>query len=202
MARQWQSPTATGLWFSVVLRPMVAAERLAPLPLVAGAAVGSALDSIAPGRIRLKWPNDLLLDGRKVAGILVEGHVAERLIEHAVVGVGVNLERPPGGFEPGIRHTAAALADATGERPGTARTLGAILSRLEEGYDELLADGPARARGRWLGLADTIGREVVAHVAGQALRGRAMDLDPAGNLVVLVDGVKRTITYGEIEHLR
>ncbi|MGI8607961.1 MAG: biotin--[acetyl-CoA-carboxylase] ligase [Candidatus Dormibacteria bacterium] len=202
LARSWQSPAASGLWFSVVLRPSVPAGRCAPLPMVVGAAVGEALDTLAPGRVGLKWPNDVLLDGGKVAGVLVEGHAAAGILEHAVVGVGVNLARPPGGFDGEIRDTAAAMSDATGEPPGAARTLAAILARLEDGYDELIAEGAAAARARWLGLADTIGRDVVAQAAGQAVRGKAIDLDPGGNLVILVDGDRRVISYGEIEHLR
>ncbi|HEV1998574.1 MAG TPA: biotin--[acetyl-CoA-carboxylase] ligase [Candidatus Dormibacteraeota bacterium] len=202
MARAWQSPAAAGLWFSVVLRPSQHAERIAPLPLVTGAAVGTALDALAPGRIRLKWPNDVLLDGAKVAGILVEGHAVEGVIQHAVVGVGVNLARPAGGFSAEIRDLAAAMADATGEPPGAARTLSAILARLEHGYDELLAAGPSPARARWLGLTDTIGRDVVAHVGGREVHGKAVDLDPGGNLVLLVEGRRLTVSHGEIEHLR
>ena len=202
MARGWQSPAGAGLWFSVVVRPSLAADRLGSLPLAAGVAVGSSLDALAPGHIRLKWPNDVLLDGAKVAGILVEGHAVDGNIEHAVVGVGVNLARPPGGFDDEIRDSAAAMADATGEPPRAARTLGAILGRLENAYEQLLAEGPAQSRARWLELTDTIGREVVAHVGAEELRGTAVDLDPAGNLVILVDGRRRIIAYGEIRHLR
>ena len=202
MARRWQSEAAAGLWFSVVLRPSQPAERLAPLPLAVGAAVGGALDQLAPCHVRLKWPNDVLLDGRKVAGILVEGHAAAGIIDHAVVGVGVNLARPSGGFEAEITETAAALADATGAAPGAARTLATILGEMEGAYDQLLAEGPATARSRWLGLADTIGREVTAQVDGHELKGQAADLDAQGNLVILVDGRPVTISYGEIQHLR
>jgi len=94
------------------------------------------------------------------------------------------------------------MADATEEPPRAARTLAAILGRLEDAYDELLAAGPAAARARWLTLADTIGREVVAHVGVEELRGTAVDLDPTGNLVILVEGRRRIISYGEIHHLR
>lgn len=202
MARAWQSPASAGLWFSVVVRPAQAAERLGSLPLAAGAAVGAALHALAPGRVRLKWPNDVLLDGGKVAGILVEGHAVDANIEYAVVGVGVNLARPPKGFDAAIRDTAAAMADATGEPPRATRTLAAILGCLEDEYDELLAAGPAAARARWLALGDTIGREVVAQVGVEQLRGTAVDLDQTGNLVIVVDGRRRIISYGEIRHLR
>ncbi|MEA2684209.1 MAG: BirA family transcriptional regulator [Chloroflexota bacterium] len=200
--RRWDSPAGTGLWFSFIVRPGVPAHRMAALPLAVGAAVAAALDVEAPGRVRLKWPNDLLLDGLKVAGILVEGQVADGRLEYAVVGVGVNLVRPPGGFDPVISSIAAALADATGVAPSPARILAALLASLETAYAELLAHGPGAARRRWLELSDTIGRDVVAHLDGAEVRGRAVDLDPDGSLVLDTVGGRRAISFGEIQHLR
>lgn len=201
-AREWQSAAGAGLWFSVVVRPGLAAERVAPLPLAVGAAVGAALHGMAPGRIALKWPNDVLLDGAKVAGILVEGHAAGGLMDHAVIGVGINLSRPSEGFAAEIASTAAALADATGSPPSPVRTLAAVLGHLESAYEALIADGPASARDQWLDLADTIGRDVVARAGGTEIRGRAIDLDEGGNLVIDVNGEPHVISFGEIEHLR
>lgn len=202
MQRRWVSPAAAGLWFSVVLRPGLPAARMAALPLAVGAAVASTLEIEAPDRVRLKWPNDVLLDGGKLAGILVEGQVTDGLLEYAVAGVGVNLVRPRGGFQTGIRAIAAALADATGVIPSPARTLAALLAAMEAAYDQLAAQGPAAARERWLKLSDTLGRDVVARAGAEEVIGRAIDLDPDGGLVVETDGGRRVITFGEIEHLR
>jgi BirA family biotin operon repressor/biotin-[acetyl-CoA-carboxylase] ligase len=200
--REWQSPALSGLWFSVVLRPEVTASRVAALPLAMGAAVGSDLAALAPGRVRLKWPNDVLLDGRKLAGILVDAHVAGGRMEHAVVGVGINLSRPEAGFQGEVAATAATLAEVTGAAPPAARTLAGVLLGMERAYDDLLAHGPGNARANWLELGDTIGRDVVARVGGATREGRAVDLDEDGNLVLLVDGAAVTIAYGEIEQLR
>ena len=202
MARRWVSPAASGLWFSIVLRPGLPAARMAALPLAVGAAVASALEVEAPGRVRLKWPNDVLLDGGKLGGILVEGQVTEGLLEYAVVGVGINLVRPRGGFETGIRSIATALADATEVTPAPARMLAALLAALEAAYDRLVARGPGAARERWLQLSDTLGRDVVAHAGGEEVVGRAIDLDPDGGLVLETDRGRRVISFGEIEHLR
>jgi BirA family biotin operon repressor/biotin-[acetyl-CoA-carboxylase] ligase len=196
------SPASAGLWFSVVVRPGLAAQAMAALPLAVGAAVATALDAEAPGRVRLKWPNDVLLDGRKLAGILVEAKVSDAILEYAVAGVGVNLVRPQGGFETSISSTATALSEATAAAPSAVRVLGGLLSALEVAYDELCARGPAAARARWLELSDTLGRVVVARAGGEEIHGRAVDIDRDGGLVVETDGGPRVITYGEIEHLR
>jgi BirA family biotin operon repressor/biotin-[acetyl-CoA-carboxylase] ligase len=198
--RRWESPPV-GLWFSVVLRPGTPAARMAALPLAVGAAVGSALQAHAGG-VRMKWPNDVLVDGRKLAGILVEGQVAAGVMDYAVAGVGVNLEHPPGGFPAEISATATALADVSPTTPRRARLLAALLGAIEAEYDELQAHGPGQARERWLELADTIGREVVARAGGEEVRGRAVDLDADGNLVVEGTAGRRVISFGEVEHLR
>jgi BirA family biotin operon repressor/biotin-[acetyl-CoA-carboxylase] ligase len=202
LERRWYAPRASGLWFSVIVRPGRAAPALAALPLAVGAAVAGALDQFAPGVVRLKWPNDVLFEGRKLAGILVEGHTAEGVMDHAVVGVGINLRPPPGGFTAEISDRAAALSEATAGALLETAVLAGVLGRLEAAYDELLADGPGLARSRWLALADTIGREVVARAGGVDIRGTAVDLDEAGNLVVAADGELRVVAYGEVEHLR
>jgi BirA family biotin operon repressor/biotin-[acetyl-CoA-carboxylase] ligase len=201
MRRHWHSPPGSGLFFSVVLLPRLPAAALGALPLAAGAAVGSALDGLVPGHVRLKWPNDVLLDGGKVAGILVEAQVTDGLVAHAVIGVGINLSRPAGDFDPEIRGRAAALDDVAGAAPPAARILAVVLGALEAGYEELIAEGPGRARRRWLQLADTIGREVTATANGRPLRGRAVDLDEGGNLVLEVEGERVVIAYGEIEQV-
>ena len=201
MARRWYSAPGSGLWFSVVLRPGRPAAAVVALPLATGAAVGAALDRFAPGSIRLKWPNDVLLGGRKVAGILVEAQTHGGVVDHVVVGIGINLRRPREGFDAEIGETAAALAEvAPGASPPA--VLAAVLEELENAYEELLAHGPATARQGWLALADTVGRDVVANAAGEVIRGRAVDLDEAGNLVVERDGKRHVVTYGEVEHLR
>jgi BirA family biotin operon repressor/biotin-[acetyl-CoA-carboxylase] ligase len=196
--RRWDSPPV-GLWFSVVLRPGTPATRMAALPLAVGAAVGSALHAHADG-VRLKWPNDVLVEGRKLAGILVEGEVADGKMEYAVAGVGINLEHPPGGFAERIRATT--LSDVSPAPPRRARLLAEVLGAIEAAYVELEAHGPGRARGRWLEIADTIGREVVARAGGQEIRGRAVDLDEDGNLMVETTDGRRVVSFGEVEHLR
>ena len=201
LERGWHSPPMSGLWFSVVLRPRRPAPDLAALPLAAGAAVGSALDDYAPARVRLKWPNDVLVDGRKVAGILVEGHVHDGLLDDSVVGVGINLRRPEGGFASDIEQSAAALGDVA-LLPAPSTVLATVLEALEARYEDLLANGPAKARRVWLAMSDTIGREVVAQAGGMTITGTAVDLDEGGNLVVASDGQRHVISYGEIQHLR
>jgi BirA family biotin operon repressor/biotin-[acetyl-CoA-carboxylase] ligase len=135
LGRSWQAPTGTSLLFSIVLEPPVAAARLAELSLVAGAAVAEALEAEAGVPTTVKHPNDVLVGGRKVAGILAEA--AEGRV---VLGVGVNVSQTEAQLPDATLATSLALEGATVDK---AELLAAILERLEAHYD------------RWVTSADT-----------------------------------------------
>lgn len=131
--RAWVAPVGSALLASVLLRPAVAASQLPPLALVVGLALHDALAPLVPpGRLRLKWPNDLLLDGRKLAGVLVEASLRGDRPEAVVAGFGINLT--PAALPPDVAARAACLAEATGSTPERddilARALVALDRRL------------------------------------------------------------------------
>ncbi|HEV3230805.1 MAG TPA: biotin--[acetyl-CoA-carboxylase] ligase [Candidatus Dormibacteraeota bacterium] len=216
MDRRWVSPAGGGLWFSAVLRPEVAADRVAFLGIVAGVAVAEALRRRSGAEVRLKWPNDLRLDGRKLGGLLAEAELSGADVRHVVLGVGVNLVEPAGGFPGDLGGAAIALRPASAARDGAARTdagapaadlaaghLAAILAALEAGVETWRTAGPEPARRRWLELSETIGREVRAELPAGPVVGLAVDLSPDGGLLLeLPGGARRTVQSGEVIHLR
>jgi BirA family biotin operon repressor/biotin-[acetyl-CoA-carboxylase] ligase len=133
-----------------------------------------------------KWPNDLVVGGEKVGGILAESEVSEGTVRHVVVGVGVNLEVPDG--VPG----AGALGDIDPEPllAGFLATLRRVLERPEDVPD------------RWRAVADTLGRRVeAARVDGDAVRGVAVDVDDTGALLVDTDGGRVRVAFGDVHRL-
>jgi BirA family biotin operon repressor/biotin-[acetyl-CoA-carboxylase] ligase len=204
MDRTWSSPSGAGLWFSVVLRPILRAGEAGWLTLAAGVGVATALRRLGAADVRLKWPNDVLLNGGKLAGILAEGEVAGEGMAFAILGVGVNLRRPPEGFEASIRPPPATLADsviAAAAEP--AGVLAQLLADLEAAYDLLAAGRSAELRRRWLEVADTVGRRVRAELAEGVVEGVAVDLSEDGALVLeLADRRRVPVRSGEIIHLR
>jgi len=126
LGRKWQAPAGTSLLFSIVLEPKVPAERLPELSLVAGSAVAEAIGTEASLRTTVKPPNDVLVDGRKVAGIL-----AEATDGRVVLGIGVNVSQTRAQL-PGDSATSLALESATADRVALLAT---ILARLEAHYD-------------------------------------------------------------------
>jgi BirA family biotin operon repressor/biotin-[acetyl-CoA-carboxylase] ligase len=128
LGRTWEAPAGTSILASVVLRPPVAPPRLPELSLVAGEAVAAALRDAAGVDPTLKYPNDVLLDGRKVAGILAESSEGR-----VVLGIGVNVNQTAAELPPGVPATSLRLA--TGQPFERAPLLASVLARLEHGYD-------------------------------------------------------------------
>jgi BirA family biotin operon repressor/biotin-[acetyl-CoA-carboxylase] ligase len=202
MDREWASRRGAGLWFSVVLKPRGDPNAAALLSLAAGVGIAWALREPTAGAVRLKWPNDVLLDGRKLAGVLAEGETHDGRIRFVILGVGLNLDPGPDGFPPEIAGQAAALSEVSPGPIDPTTLMAALLRELEAAIDLAQAE-PERLRQAWLGLSDTIGREVRAELGGGDVTGRAVDLDADGSLVIaLADGSLRRVRSGEVTHLR
>jgi BirA family transcriptional regulator, biotin operon repressor / biotin---[acetyl-CoA-carboxylase] ligase len=186
LGRAWVDDPGKALMCSVVLRPAWDPERLGLVSLAAGAAMAEAASDVSGLDVRCKWPNDLIVSGTKVGGILAESEVAEGRVRHVVVGAGVNLEAPDD--VPG----AGAIGDVDAER-----LLAGYLSSLRR-----LVDGPEETLALWRSVADTLGRTIRGTtVDGDAVRGVAVDLDDRGGLVVVTDDGRVTVGFGEIHHL-
>jgi BirA family biotin operon repressor/biotin-[acetyl-CoA-carboxylase] ligase len=194
--RPWHDEPGASLLVSIVLRPHLPAARLATLSLTAGVALAEALERAAGLDARLKWPNDVLVGGRKLAGILLESRLgATPAGGPAVValGIGVNLTQRSFPSELGDRATSVRLAGGRDvDRDGL---LTEILARLDHWRGRLETDGFEPVRARWRALADTLGRPV--SVDGVA--GVAVDVDDDGALLVADDhGVRCRVVAGDI----
>jgi BirA family biotin operon repressor/biotin-[acetyl-CoA-carboxylase] ligase len=185
--RTWTDQPGQALLCSVVLRPSLAPDRLGLVSIAGGVAMAEAARAIAGREVRCKWPNDLLLDGAKVGGVLAESEIVNAIVRHAVVGVGVNLSAPED--VPG-----AGGIGEVGVEDLLARYL-LSLRRLIEGPDEIPS--------RWAVLSDTLGRRVEATTAGgDAVRGVAVDLDETGALLIDTDAGRVRVASGDVHHLR
>ncbi len=198
--RSWSAPARSGLTFSVLLRPdEVAAARWTWLPLLTGVAVARAVRRIGEVDATLKWPNDVLVDGRKLAGILVE-----RSGGAAVVGVGLNVSMREEEL-PVPTATSMALVGATStDRDPILR---AVLRELADwyaawrGYQGDVERSGVRAA--YLRLCGTMERPVRVELpGGQVLAGRAVDVDEGGRLIV-DDGARwLPVAAGDVQHVR
>ena len=174
--RRWFDEPRASLLASIVVRPRLAVRDLPKLSLAAGVAVADAVGAITGLAVRLKWPNDLMVDGRKIAGILLESRIATEAL--VVVGIGVNLGQHS--FPDELSGTATSVELETGQTMGRDAVLEAVLAAFDAWRARLEREGFAPVRERWLALADTIGRRVT--VDGRV--GVAVDLDEDGALVI------------------
>lgn len=186
--RHWSSP-AGNLYTSTILRPDCAAAQAAELGFVAALAIA---DMVPAGRqVRVKWPNDVLVDGGKIAGILLESAVGEAgRVLHVVAGIGINIGFAP--QLPEMRYPGAALG---GTVEAALEKLGAALARR---LAEWRRDGFEAVRASWLAQAGPLGAEVDVKLGDELVRGRFAGLDRQGALLLETAEGPRRIVSGEL----
>jgi BirA family biotin operon repressor/biotin-[acetyl-CoA-carboxylase] ligase len=181
MQRRWQSPMGLNLYFSAVLRPRWNLAGSPPLSIAAGVAIAEVVEQVIADAPQLKWPNDVLVGGRKVAGILVEAAAQRHELKHIVLGIGVNVNQIE--FPPELASRATSLALASG-RPWVDRTevLALLLGRLEHWIDLLSRDSQHAVVERWCSFAPWLGSEVRVTHGESSVVGTAIALETTGAL--------------------
>lgn len=196
--RAWVSPRGN-FHATLMDRPAGPPAQVALLSFAAGLALREALAALAPGVYTLKWPNDVLLNGGKVAGILLESAGAGGRVSYLAAGMGVNLiaAPDPADLEPGARRPVSVLAE-TGMRVEPA----ALLDRLAPAYAclsaRLAADGFRPLRDAWLAHAAGLGAPLTARTGTETATGTFETIDATGALVLLTPDGRRSIPAGDV----
>jgi BirA family biotin operon repressor/biotin-[acetyl-CoA-carboxylase] ligase len=197
--RNWFSPPFLGIYASVVLRPAIPAGEAPRLALLAAVAAAEAVREETGLDAAIKWPNDILAGGRKIAGILLEMATDMDAVDYVVVGTGINVNIPAEGFPEELRSLATSVLAETGCPVPRLRLLRRLLGSLESWYDRFRADGFAPVLERWKSLSGIAGRRVVVHVPGRDLAGVVADVDENGFLLLRDDeGRERRIFSGDV----
>jgi BirA family transcriptional regulator, biotin operon repressor / biotin---[acetyl-CoA-carboxylase] ligase len=200
--RTWVSPPGLNLYFSAILRPELPPQRAPELTLVAAVALTEVLRE-SGAEAFIKWPNDVQIDGLKVAGILTELSAEPERVHFVVVGVGVNLNAQLEHFPEDLRSTATSLALVRGQKVPRAPFAASLWNRLEEWLDLHSEMGFDAVRQRWKELSSTLGQDVWVRTDRREFRGLAQDIDLAGALLVQTEGgsVERVLA-GDVERVR
>ncbi|MBX7115272.1 MAG: biotin--[acetyl-CoA-carboxylase] ligase [Myxococcaceae bacterium] len=200
--RSWVSPAGKNLYCSVILRPELPPARASELTLVAAVALAETVtEAGAPAKI--KWPNDVQLEGKKVAGILTELSAEAERVHFVVVGVGVNLNMGRADFPDDLRESATALSMVRGQRVPRALFTAAFLTRFEQWLDRHAEEGFAPVREAWKKHSSTLGQEVLVKTEAMELKGTAIDIDDAGALLVkTAEGKVERVLAGDVEQVR
>jgi BirA family biotin operon repressor/biotin-[acetyl-CoA-carboxylase] ligase len=195
--RGWQQVPGKGLALSVALRLGWDVRQAGVIPLAAGLAAANATIALGVSGARLKWPNDVLVNGRKLAGVLCEvRRVAGS--EHVVIGVGMNVLHAREDFAPELRDTATSLA-MEGSGANLEDAAAEFMNRLEPLWDELAAGHRAAVLAAWSARAPHWGEWLRVHTPAGVVEGTAQRLDADGGLVLrTADGLETTVLAGDV----
>ena len=191
LGRAWTSPKSKGLYFSLVLRPSLPLNQLTQLTLMAAVAMAEAIEGISELKPSIKWPNDILLDGKKLAGILTELRAESDQVKFVVVGIGLNVNASLHQLTPG----ASSLKIAAGYKFNRTEVFQAIVCSLEKWYVKLLRHEFAQVMEEWKKRSATLQKRIRITDPAGAIEGEAIDLDEDGALLIRKDNgliIKKT----------
>lgn len=186
VGRQWSSPQG-GVYFSIILRPDMNPSEALRLPLVAGVAVAKTIKRNTKLDPRLKWPNDIMIDGKKIGGILTEMNAEMDRLDWVIIGIGLNVNMSQQSFPADVEGTATSLMEAVGKSVPRVKLLQDILAEFETLYNELMKSGFETIRMKWKALSNTIGEKVVVTLPNGQIKGVAVDIDADGALMLAKD---------------
>ncbi len=198
--RQWRTMEGA-LACSVLLRPDVEIGRLPQISLLTAVAVRQVVSPLVPG-VAIKWPNDILIDGRKVCGILTETHVREGRVRAVIVGVGLNIRAPRNGWPADIAQPATSIEEWTRSRRSREQWLACLLDALQQWYGCWLTQGFAPVRAAWMEGFAHRGRPLRVRCGGLTHRGVAEGLAEDGALLLRVGDDLLHIASGDVEMAR
>ena len=196
--RSWADPKGSGLAMSLLLRPDMAPERAPMMTVLMGLSAAQAVADVTGKEALTKWPNDLVMSGKKLCGILTEMSMQGTKIAYVVIGIGINLTVEK--FPEEIKDKATSLKLECGEAPDVERMAAAVLERFEQNYESFLAAGDLSPfKEEYDRLLANRGREVKVLEKERELVGTCLGIDEAGELLVQTPGGEcKTVFAGEV----
>ena len=199
--RKWISPMG-GIWLSFILHPEFDISMSTLFPLISSLALAIAIERILKIKPELKWSNDVTVNGKKVAGILVDASVESGSIDYLVLGIGINFKINPVEVEKSIKHTANYYGVATllkkNENLSPIKLVQRFLFELERLYQISLKKEPQFLIQQWTKRSSTIGKSITITLPNRMLRGKALRVDDDGALVISNKGKTQRIIVGDI----
>lgn len=201
LGRHWHSPPGNGIYLSILLRPSFQPEMAPGISIMTGLALADALAKYFGDRVQIKWPNDLLISGKKVAGILTELSADKGRINYLVVGVGINVNQRASDFPEDIRSTATSIRRAlrkTGRFTDRIKLLQQFLLNFEKEYRKYSNHQLGKSLSRLSKYSSLTGKKVEIISGRQRLHGKAKGIDGSGALLLESDGKTIAVNSGEV----
>jgi BirA family biotin operon repressor/biotin-[acetyl-CoA-carboxylase] ligase len=198
LSRSWISPSG-GLWLSVILRPKIKAIEASKLTFIASLSVAEVLREQYRLNAETKWPNDVLVNGKKICGVLAKMITTGESVEGVILGIGLNANFPASILPKLVRTDATSIESELGKEIILQELFAALMKKLEETYKVLLKEGSQPVLSRWKTCSGFLGKKLVVTESFETFRGTALDVDGDGALIlVLDDGTKKRIYAGDI----
>lgn len=194
LGRHWHSPAGVNLYLSVLLRPGIPVQQAPQLTFLSAVAVAVTLDEVCGQSAVVKWPNDILVGGAKIAGLLNEMDAETERINFVVLGIGINLNMTAELFPTNLTYPATSVLLETGQSVDRVAFLRVLLKRLDQYYCEFLEQGFAPIRQRWEQLCPIVNQRVVVSGGKTLIEGLVVGLEADGGLRLQRDN-------GEIERI-
>jgi BirA family biotin operon repressor/biotin-[acetyl-CoA-carboxylase] ligase len=193
--RKWSSPKG-GLWFSIILCPDIVPEKGMLVTMTVSIAIAQAIEELINICPTIKWPNDLLINGKKVCGILTEFDLIEN-INYCIVGIGINVNNK---VDPNLKDTAISLCQVYESKIDLEDFLQLILKKINENYKKLYLRKYYDLRELWLKYSKIVGKKIKV-INKKILIGNVIDIDENGNLILSIKGKNEIISNGDIYFL-
>ncbi len=184
LGRQWTSPTGKGLWFSVLLRPNLTPQAVTKLTIASATATARAIKTITTLEPKVKWPNDLLISGKKISGILTELTAELDHVKHVILGIGINVNLTESDFPASLRSTATSLRIQAGHPINRPDFAAEVLRQLDFDYNRVVKGMFPEVAEEWESISCTLDQDVEIQVGDRKITGRAESLDQDGALLV------------------
>lgn len=194
--RKWVSESGKNLTFSLILQPKLPADKLGVVSLYASLAIAKAIENFVPAKPECKWPNDVLIDGKKVCGILSKAITVGSILKGVVVGIGINVNQQK--FPEEIGATATSLSIIAGKTFDRYEILATILKTMESIYYEMQNGILGNILKEWMRYSTIVGKEIRIDRHGSVISGTATGLADDGGLIVRSNGKELKMLAGEV----
>ncbi len=184
LQRQWVCPAGQGILLSMVLRPEIDRQLIPQLTLLCGVVVAETIKKTTGCAAGIKWPNDIVIRGKKVCGILAQSSFTENALEYVIMGVGINVNLDAHQLPPDCRESSTSLRMELGQNVSRWKVLQQFISSWEGHYQSFLHGGHSYLRMKWIDNNVTLGRDVSINRDSGPEQGRAVDISARGGLIV------------------
>lgn len=201
--RAWLSPPGCNLYLSIILRPNIRIDEAPQISIVSGVGVADTMLSYFPSSASLKWPNDILINGRKICGILTEMRVKGRRLDFVIAGIGLNVNMMKEHFDEHLRNTATSVLMESGKIYSRIVIMARLIDSFEKWYNVFLNDGFTPIHEFWMDHAYGIGEKIIISFKDDVIEGKLKGLDKDGTLLVEEDtGKMHKILTGDTTVLK